>query len=295
MQFYALGLGSTGYDNPIGETQTVAVGADAVLLTYDTGLPKTLEAENGQTLYFAYWDGDYTNVTENREIFAIYTPPVTLITYDKTGDKPYTAEETEVGYLSTPDVPPAESPENAYSKAWFMSCEGELISDTPSDRPVLDNPDTNVYEYTYIRYTVIPFTVWLDEKTSCSTNFTLFCPTVRETVDETEYEEDEEIIYEEYEIPPYSYNLSWMISPEEAITYVELQYYENGEYTLLIDELYDVALRDFRYSVKAEGEKDAQLVPFEELVSMLESSVDTPLLITGAEAELVLSDLPTAE
>ena len=186
-------MGSTGYDYKIGDTQTVAVGEDAVPPTTEDGLPETIEDENGELLYFAYWDGDYTQVTEDREVFAIYTPLVTLITYDKTGNAPDEPNEMQLPCLTTPDLPRAKTLEDGYSTAWFMSIEGNIISDTPFELPCLEDTEISEYEFIYARYTVVPFTLLEDEETSYSENYTLICTAF---VEDHEEIEDDEVIEE---------------------------------------------------------------------------------------------------
>ena len=282
MQFYALGLGSTGYDNPVGETQTVAKGADAVPPTEEDGLPEFLESEDGKPLYFAYWDGDYTNVTEDREIFAIYTPLVRLVTYDKTGNTPDEPEEMEVPCLSDPNLTPAVISEDSYSKAWFMSYEGEVNSDSPFDLPCLEDPEFEDYEYTYIRFAEIPFTLQLDEETSYSATYTLFCSTYR--MEEGEMEEDE---MEENVVIGYRYTLLIPFDPDEpALMPVDLAEPDNAMFTIVFrdgDDRFEIPLDDFKYSVGMVSDP----ISLSDLMAMLAES-DEPVLVTGANAELAL-------
>ncbi len=236
-------------------------------------------------------------MTEDREIFAIYTPLVRLVTYDKTGDDPDVPTEKQVPCLSDPGMTPAESMQNYYSKAWFMTCEGGLFSDTPFEQPYTEDPTIDEYEFSYMRYIVIPFTLKVDGE-SYSTDFTLFCSTYKEPV---YYEDDDGNFYEDGEITRYSYSVTVPLSEEEAPAFVELQYQENDSFTILIDDQYEVPLGEFRYRVKPEGEEDPEdeedvmLLPFAELASMLEDSGEVPYLITGAEAEWVMSAVPVAE
>ena len=287
MQFYALGLGSTGHDNPIGETQTVAKGADAVPPTEEDGLPKTLKSEDGDPLYFAYWDGDYTNVTEDREIFAIYTPLVRLVTYDKTGSNPDEPEVMEVPCLSDLNLKPAVISENNYSTAWFMSYEGEVNSDTPFEQPCLEDPEFDGYEYTYIRFAEIPFTLQLDEETSYSATYTLFCSTYRLEEDEIEQDEMEQDEMEENVVIGYRYTLLIPFDPDEpALMPVDLAEPDNAMFTIVFrdgDDRFEIPLDAFRYSVGMVSDP----ISLSDLMIMLAES-DEPVLVTGANAELAL-------
>ena len=275
-------MGSTGYDKPIGTTQTVAAGEDAVPPTEEDGLPEYLESEDGELLYFAYWDGDYTQVTENREIFAVYTPLVTLIAYDKTGSSPDEPVEMNVPCLSVPDVSPAETQDGAYSKAWFMLSDGEVISNTPFDLPCMEDPEIEVYEYVYTRYAEIPFALRLDDDTSYSERYTLFCSTYIG-------EEDEEIHFR--------YSLCIPVFTEEeqeVMALIDLSNSDSAGFTIVVNEIYEVPLGAFSYRISSDGEESDPL-PLAELISMFENSGDEPVLIVGAEAVFSMSDVPHTE
>ncbi len=256
--------GSTGDEDHLIETQTVERGGDAVLPTKDTGLPGTIESTDGKTLFFAYWDGEYTNIEEDQDVYAVYTPLVTLITYCKTGYDPDVPATTEVPLLCTPELELPETPEDGYSKAWFMTWEGEWISDTPFEYPCLEDPEMNEYEFTYCRYTDLTFKLDVDGETYTRT-CTLLCPTY--------IGEGGELCYR--------YLLAIQFSPEEpAMDFVDLQ---GADAMIMFEEEYGVGLDQFRYRVASGGDESDPL-DFEILVSMLENSGDEPLLITGAEA-----------
>ena len=231
-------------------------------------------------LYFAYWDGDYTNVTENRDIVAVYTPLVKLITYDKTGSTPDVPVETMEPYLSTPNLTP-KPPNDGYSAAWFLSDGGEVLSDNPFDQPCLEDMEIEEYEYTYIRFTDLTFTLQQDQETSCQMTYTLFCsPCMIEAEEEEEAEENKETYYR--------YILCIPLSPEEeAMAPLDLAVADNAAFTIVFDDLYEVPLEQFSFWVTMGGE-ESELIPYSDLISLLEYSSATPLLITGAEAELEL-------
>ena len=270
--------------------------------TTEDGLPDTMEGEDGKLLYFAYWDGDYTNVTEDRDVFAIYTPLVTLVTYDKTGNAPNEPNEMQLPCLTTPDLPQAETLEDGYSTAWFMSSEGNVISDTPFEQPNLEDTEISEYEFIYARYTVIPFTLLKDEETSYSANYTLICTTsvedneeigddeVIEEVEVDEEAEGNEVIEDEKEIH-YRYSL-FIQSPDDdgETTSIDLQEYVfDPIYSDFPVMIFDVPLNEWRFTITSDGEVSPAL-PLEELVSRFENSGDTPLLISSAEAGYEPSD-----
>ena len=282
VRFYALAWGATDYkEHPICETQTVAVGADAFLPTTEDGLPESMEFtdENGekQTLYFAYWDCDpeeYTNVAEDHDIIAVYTPLVKLITYDKTGDDPDKPNEMQVACLSTPNLPPGEISEGGYSKAWFMSSGGELISDSPFELPFMEDTEIGEYEFTYTWYTNLQFTLQVDEETSYSKNYTLFC---------SKSKDDDNAIR-------YNYSLCVPLNDEEQVLgFWDMSLDDSGGVNIVFDESdepYELRLDDFEFMLSNEGDG----IKFEDLTSLLVESGDGPLLITGAKAELRISD-----
>ena len=286
MQFYAQAWDYTDLDNPIGETQTVAKGADAELPTTENGLPKHLgsEEEEEDLLYLAYWDGDYTNITENRNIVAVYAPLVTLITYDKTGSTPDDPEEIQIPCLSNPNLTPAAVSEEGYSAAWFRSYEGEWLPDTACEQPVLPNPELREYEYTYIWYKELVFTLKENDETSYSTNYKLFCSTF--------IGDDEEIHFR--------YTLCVPFSPEEpAMNFWDLADSDPEDVTIPIeapnDDYYFIPLSYFKFTVKS-GDSCSDPMELSLLIPMFENSGDEPVLIADAIADLEYeSELPQTE
>ena len=157
-----------------------------------------------------------------------------------------------------------------------------MNSDSPFELPCIEDPGTDVYEYTYIRYAVVPFMLRLDDDTSYSEKYTLFCSTY--------IGENEEIRFR------YSLCIPSFIEEEdqEVMTLVDLSDPDNASFTIVFDEIYDISLGEFGYRISSAGEESDPL-PLAELISMFENSGDEPLLIVGAEATIMMSDVPQTE
>ena len=144
-----------------------------------TDIPEFIEDENEDvSRFFSYWDVDYENVTENRDIIAVYKPFANLWLYNLLGNNPDYADQQQRPYLSTVPLDHLTDLPDGYHAGWFRSASGGTPVDyTPSDSAYMEDEYDNYYTCT--RYTNVTFqldTTTEDGKHDVQTEtYTLFC------------------------------------------------------------------------------------------------------------------------
>ncbi|SDA29742.1 hypothetical protein SAMN02910446_03152, partial [Ruminococcus sp. YE78] len=137
-------------ENQIGETQIVAEGEDAVPPT--DGFAKTIPTADGE-LEFIGWDGDYTNITSETILVAMYAKRSPLHLINTLGDsaKDISPEEGQpVDSDYELDVDTSEYLDYGYNYGWFHATSGLMVesAETVTTAYVSETDENNFYVLT---------------------------------------------------------------------------------------------------------------------------------------------------
>ena len=233
-----------------------------------TDIPEYIEdEEEGVSLFFSYWLGDYENVTEDRDIIAVYTPLADLWLYNKLGNNPDHAEQQQRPLLSTVPLDPLTDLPDGYHAGWFRADSGGIpVDDSPTDSASMEDETDNYY--TCARYANITFHLDDGTEDGQTETYTLFC---FGTSNPEEYEYALYLPSEETESGMKLYYLNWYDSGAEDFP----------------ARIMEILLDNWEFTVTSGGEPSS-IMTFSALQSMMEND-SSPLLISGAFAKQAIT------
>ena len=258
----------------LGPDETTELKVQNVEKGKDAEPPKILDPiedeESGESLFFSYWNSEYTNVTENRDIFAVFKPLTNFWLYNKIGNVPDYAIENHAPYKSTQELDPLTDLPDGYHAGWFRSDSGGIpVDNTPTDAAIMEDETDNYYTCT--RYTDVTFHLDDGTEDGQTETYTLFCFGTSD---------------------PEKYEYAIYLPSDETESRMQL-YYLNGEKSDIKGDtpaIMDIPFINWEFTVIS-GESTSPQMPFSKLQTTLEND-PSPVLISGAYAkqEVVIAD-----